>query len=1262
MVKVIHYPAIVSPKDAVYADFDDGFSVAEIITGKDEEAGKEYNFLVYLGHEVLPRHEWHTTRPKGDQAVIVRPIVAGGDDDGGGSKSLTRALGAIAIVAASLFLGPLVGVALFGGLFAAGVATALGTALVGTAGSLLLNALAPPAGPKALTEVSGLGANSASGVGASPNYSISGARNSTQPWGVVPLIFGRNRIVPPLGAKTYTELRGSTDQWLRMLVVWGYGRLDISSIKIGDTPIANFADASVQTEVGDNIAALSTFPEQVTEQSLSVVLNQPDGFHTRNTEINTDEISIDVMFPNGLFALDPETGKKLTTSMTVAVEYRAVGAPTWTARPNIVLTAQRSETFGANDSWNVTRGSYQVRVRRVTTMPAADANVYDTVVWSALRSIRHADPIKFPKALAKSAITIRASEQLNGVIEDLNAIVTSYAPIWDADEDEWLETWSTTSNCASMFLLALVGPGQARPVPMEDINLEDIGAWHEYCRANTLRFNMIIDFEAKTWDILQMICAAGHASPAIRDGKWTVVVDEPKDVIAGHYSPHNTRNFEGEIQYQDLPHAWRCRFINETNDMYVNDERVVYREGYTKENATLFESIDFPGVTLPSQVYRLAIRHLATLILRPQTYSFETGIQNLLVTRGDRIKLVHDAPQFGLGSARIKSVVIGYPSDLLETIIVDNPLPMEAGTSYGIRIQRNDGTSQYINLITAHGYQTELQVLDTVEADDAPEGGELVLYGEALQESVDLLVRGIQPMDNFNARLICIDYSPELFDVDSNVIPAYDPNVTQPPLLADRPAAPTIRSIQSDITAATRNDDGSVVERILISVLAPAAFLPTEVILEGQAKLVGTDVWTTIFTQSRPDQVYISDVAGGEVYELRVRFRTNARAKNPGAVSPWTTQADYTVIGKTDLPPDPVQLKIEGQRAIWTLPFMPLDLAGFEMRFNKGTSVLWDQGIPVQDNLILTTDYDLAWLKGGQHTLMVKSIDTGGRYSQNFATMIIDLEDPSIGNVFKIVDYKDHDYGLDGDPDLADDIYGTVEGGSLDGTTLAADVLSGFWGAGGDDAFWQAGSSMFWEDSAVEMTYITRFIPLVVEKGIEFSLNLEIQAVSYTISYRTDGDKLLLTGNQDNQFFYGNVDGADETVTELFAGWGDWRLWPGKLVAQGRIRYFLRVVTSAGWIQGIISEFSVALDVPDIVEEFPDFSISVFGSRVPIEEEYTSIKTVLCTVQGTAGTAQYAKALDKDPDLGPLIQCYNAAGVAIAGTADIRIVGYNENG
>ena len=1231
--RIVATPTPVSA-EAIFCHAPDGLSIAEALTGKTEPVKQP--LLVEVDGLRVPQERLHLVKPKPGTTVTVKRALHGSD---GGGKNILSAVLSLAVIAASFIFAPYLAPVLVGIGFGAGTAAALAPALIGTVGLLAVSALVPPAA--GLKQNSGQG-NEASK--ASPNYSISGARNALQPWGVVPVVLGRHRMVPPLAAQPYTELRGGK-QYFRMAVVWGYGRLNVSNIKIGDTPLNDYDEVDQDTVDGSSLVALSKFPGVVDQQNLSVVMR--DGVtNTRRTAVETDEISVDFTFPEGLFEIDEKKGKLNKREVRYKVRHRNIAGGGTVTVEDKTIDRKRTEAFQVGNAWGVSRGQYDVEVERETNDHDDDENIHDDIVWTALRSIKHKDPINFPKPLAKTALVIRASEQLNGPIDDLNAIVESYALDWTGSN--WV--YRVTRNPASLYRLVLQHPGNAKAVSDDELWLDELAHWHEFCAANGYTFNQIIDFETTVGETLQRIAAAGRASPQLRDGKWTVVIDEPKTAIAGHITPHNARDFRGEKIFTEMPHAFRCRFVNEQNDYYRQDERIVYAPGYDASNAALFESLDFPGVTNPDHVYKLARYHLAVALLRPERYSFTCGIEHVIFTRGDRLKLLYDVPAFGLASGRVKAVEgdAGNPEQLAR-VTLDNACPMAADRNYAIRFRLGHGTSVYANVLTEAGEQTVLDIVDEIELAGGPAKGDLFQFGEAGKESVDVLVVGIQPNDDLTALVTCVDYAPDVFNAHSGTIPAFNSQITLPPNVARNPLAPTIRNIQSDTAVAARANDGSLLERVVITCDPPSDFQPAEVILEGQARLVGSDDWEEPYSQGRPDSVTIGGMAGGDLVDLRVRRVTSVASRYPGRTSPWTVLPNYQVIGKTDLPPDVIDLKMEGTRAVWRLPVVPLDLAGFELRISRGTNVGWEQAVPVQTHLIAATEFDLSWLKGGVFTIHVKAVDDGERYSQNAAAMVIDLGDAVLGNVFQTLPY--HSVGFALGNNSLDQLSGEVTNGSLIGGELQSAVTIGFWDSNQAAAFWKPDSELFWQDAALEMTYAAHFVSELGHVGVELSLEHVIQASRFDIDYRTDGDGLAFTGNDDELVFTSNDEAIliDETA---------WRPWPGKLTVRGRERFNFRLVTAAGIVQGVISEFTVKLDVPDIGEKFDDLEIPSDGLRLPLTRNYDAIKTVIGTVVDDAGGGHVVKTFDKNPALGPLVKVMDASGNPVAGKADIDITGY----
>ena len=76
------------------------------------------------------------------------------------------------------------------------------------------------------------------------------------------------------------------------------------------------------------------------------------------------------------------------------------------------MTAQQSVALLRGFQFAVTRGQYDVRLKRVTPDSTSDL-VYDEVIYrTALRTIRYTQPINMT-GLALTALRIKATDQLN---------------------------------------------------------------------------------------------------------------------------------------------------------------------------------------------------------------------------------------------------------------------------------------------------------------------------------------------------------------------------------------------------------------------------------------------------------------------------------------------------------------------------------------------------------------------------------------------------------------------------------------------------------------------------------------------------------------------------------------------------------------------------------------------------------------------------------------------------------------------------------
>ena len=253
--------------------------------------------LTVAGHEV-PRAMWAHTRPRPGATLYVQAVVEGGGGNGGSNP--LRTVLQIAVLVASAYIPGVLGLT--------GFQAAATSAAISIGGALLVNALLPAPRLK----------NKTGSDNASPSYALAGGSNRTRPYEPLPLVLGRHRMYPDLGAQPYTEAIGA-DQYLCQLFQCGPGLLALSEFRIGDTLLSDFAGVELQVSGMDG--ALSLFPGNV-DTIAGADLTAAAGWVTRSTPSDTTRIAVEVAYV--LAATDKE-GKTQSLSCQIEAQYRAPG-------------------------------------------------------------------------------------------------------------------------------------------------------------------------------------------------------------------------------------------------------------------------------------------------------------------------------------------------------------------------------------------------------------------------------------------------------------------------------------------------------------------------------------------------------------------------------------------------------------------------------------------------------------------------------------------------------------------------------------------------------------------------------------------------------------------------------------------------------------------------------------------------------------------------------------------------------------------------
>lgn len=827
-------------------------AIALPMAGEAELDACRVALVTPAGQEVIPRHLWSRIRPRPGVHVVIR-VVPQGD-------TLRSVLSVVVMVAATA-IGNVWGPALASSI---GIGTRLGTALVtvgvSAIGALALNALIPP--------------SQADEKAAEDRYSITGWRNSHNPDGAVPVLLGSLRVAPPFAALNYTEIVGDW-MYIRSVFCLGYGRVEISDIRIGETSIDDYDE--VELEIREGVAGddlLSLYPGQVAEETIGAELTRPlprddsgeivtgDSIETpviRSTGADAASASVILSWPAGLVRIDNK-GRSVSNTVSVRIEQRAPGDPDFAEVTTLTITAKKLETFYRQHTWDFpSRGRWQVRLTMLTDEARSTQDQRRTV-WAALQTIRPEYPIDFPEPLALISARVKATHQINGQLDNLNVLASRICLDYDHTTGTWIER--ATSNPAALFIHALQSPANPRPVTDIASYLDDFVEWHDMCRLKGLKYDAFLeDTDRQLGDALAEIAAAGRASPRWDGLKWGVVIDRPQEIVAAHINPLNSYQYSGGRTYTRLPDAFRVQFLDATND-FESAERYVRRPGHTGD-IVLTELLELPGKTDPDEIWREGLRRFYELMYRPDAHQVMQDNMITAVTRGDLVMLSYDTLDRTQRAARVVAT-----AGLLVTL--DQLVTMEAGEDYAIRFRVFADDEDAVGSSVVRQVQTvagDIRSVQLLTGDQMPEAGDIVHFGVLAEESAPMIVSGVEQAEDSAVLIRMVDAAPAIDAlVDAAEIPAWDGRFggeLNPGDIPDvAPAAPVFASISTG-TVGTGDSDG------LHVLLSPGTGSAPVASYRIEHQPTGDMVWASVTVPAADGGAEIAGYVAGDAVDIR---------------------------------------------------------------------------------------------------------------------------------------------------------------------------------------------------------------------------------------------------------------------------------------------------------------------------------------------------------------------------------------------------------
>ncbi|WMD23030.1 host specificity factor TipJ family phage tail protein [Achromobacter seleniivolatilans] len=424
--------------------------------------------------------------------------------------------------------------------------------------------------------------------------------------------------------------------------------------------------------------------------------------------------------PNEVFTrLDPATGFVRTGQWQWRPHPNSLGQPWQGIAPDPLLTPSalgvritgwRQEPTRIGVSFGVPAGQYEIRVMKVTP-DINDTRESNETAISQILAFQN-DRADY-SGQCRVAVRIMASGQLNGAIDELNAVVRAWCVVWNGSA--W--NYQPTSNPAWWFLWFARGKLDSAGhriygggLSDAQIDIEGIKSWALWCDQKKLTFDYVLDQKMSAAAVLQIIARAGRASITYQTGKLGVMWDAENVPATAMFGPLNVRSGSFKVAYvnEGTVDEIVANFINKDAGWVMDEVRAKVPGAIATNNPM---QLDLDGCVSRDMAGREANLIAASQVWRRRKITWETDIEGLVCTRGDVVSFSHDLTVWGYSGRMM-------PGSAGVTIKLQNSVPSN-GT--GVALLRDpDGNMKTVSVSSAVGDVNELLIVTDLDGFPMP--------------------------------------------------------------------------------------------------------------------------------------------------------------------------------------------------------------------------------------------------------------------------------------------------------------------------------------------------------------------------------------------------------------------------------------------------------------------------------------------------------------------------------------------------------------
>lgn len=837
-------------------------------------------------------------------------------------------------------------------------------------------------------------------------------------------------------------------------------------------------------------------------------------------------------------------------------------------------------------------------------------------------------------------MVIKASGQLNGVVQKLSAMAEAYCNVWDGSSWRWMPT----SNPAWWFLDFALGRKNAYGVKLygchlgwENIDVASLKLWAQFCDAEGLSCNMILDRNQSAWDTLTTIARCGMASVSYSSGTLGVIWDRKNASPVAAFGMSNIIKGSFSVQYvtENLADEIVVSFVDEARDWQQQQVRTL-SPGITSPTRT--STVELMGCTNAAMAGKFANYLAAQQVYRKRMITWESDFEGFTCQRGDVVILSHDLTQWGY-SGRFVNVAGA-------TLTLERPVPRSGVAEY-LMVAFPDGTLTTYTVTAGTGDQDVITLTAPLVLQDGYGPVDHRWFFSPLPTpGKKVKIVSVRPVSQSRVAIVATDE-------DANFYDAWNGYWTQPPqqtLL--RNPIPSITQIGISETLALINL-GVVGSRITLTFNVDNPFDKISVRYR-----IARGPWTSVSTIASPmvidtEETGLMEIEANAVNGLFMGPRFNASA---------------LIFGKT-LPPANVQnfgLSITGGQAYLTFdPPTDIDVqVGGLLRVRHASAVngaKWENSSRLLD-VAAPSSHFMAPLMTG--TYLAKWVDSPGNESKDAALVVNEISsgllsmnvvdtlndgaswpgsmsgvmnDPSMGGI-KLTSVALIDELVDNVDDWMpiDTIGGIVDDGSY---TLLDSIDLG-----------QVATSRL----SASLDFITFSATDLIDGWGMIDSKSDIDAGGDPLDNRLDGIDA-----------WPDIDGVDLSAVNVFfevstsldnVTWSAWHPFVAGENTFRAVRARIRLQSKITHINVVVRSASILVDMPDRTESGNDISAPAAVLSVVFSTRFMTMPALAIAGQGMA-TGDYFTITNKTL-AGFDIVFKNAAGSPVARTFDWIAKGY----